>query len=267
MSLSLVIFAAITVHRSAHAAQHHVAAASTQSDQSAVLGGALIWIAAIVGTYFLAKWKRRKPNGWVFAAVVAIPICWLVPIILACFPRGTYIKENFRKIASEQREQANSKLADIVAGRLAPFIPNGVMPLEAEQFYWEQRSQYGQTVAQRAYKGTNPALYIPLGHGLRMRVGGYSGGSQNISNFQWLSAGTVYISNRRVVFKADNGEVAIAPFSEIITYDAFPDGLSVNVNKIGMMQWRTGDDCLGAVFLRMVKGPPKDELTVSKTTS
>ena len=63
----------------------------------------------------------------------------------------------------------------------------------------------------------------------------------------------------------DLGEVAVAPFSEIITYDAFENGLGLNVPKVGIMQFKTGDPYLGEVFLKMIQGPPKEELSAATT--
>ncbi len=132
------------------------------------------------------------------------------------------------------------------------------MPIPGEQFYWEQAAQYGQTVKEHAFRGSNPALYIPLGHGVRARVGGFSGTAGATTNFQWLHSGVVFVSNKRIVFKG-GGDIAIAPFHQILSYDPFPDGLSIIVQAIGTMQIKTGDKCLGRVFLKMVNAPPKDE--------
>lgn len=242
-------------------AAKHAHQAPAHADPSSMYVGLVFWVACAVGTYFIARYKGRSPIGWVIAAVILVPICWLVPLVAALVPRGAHARP--AKVTSEREREIGESLAKIQAGQMTPFLPNGIMPLGGEKFYWQQRAQYGQTVSQRVYHSTNPALYLPLGHGMRMRVGGSRGSSANVSSFQWLSYGTVFLSNVRVVFKGDNGELAIAPFHQTLSYDAFPDGLGLNVEKIGMMQWRTGDACLGAAFLRVINGPPIVEMTTA----
>jgi hypothetical protein len=64
----------------------------------------------------------------------------------------------------------------------------------------------------------------------------------------------------RVLFKAEDGSVAQAPFDTILTYDAFPDGLGLNVSHIGVMQFKTGDKYLGVAFLKAL-----DEVQAAST--
>lgn len=229
-------------------------AATTSSDASAPIVG-LTWVAWWIGCMFLAahiaKRKGRQPAPWV---IFAFFLNWIALIAVALMPPGsTYTAPN--KISPERQREIGEQLLAIQNDNLTPFVPPGVMPQHNEQFFWEQRAQYGQSQTQRVNRGSTPALYVPLGHGIRARVGGYQGTSQVVTNFTWGPLGTVYVSNMRVLFKSDDGNVAQAPFQDIVTYDAFPNGLSLNLPKIGIMQFRTGDECLGAVFLRMVKGP------------
>ncbi len=257
LSLGLVV----CVVGIAQAATHKAAAAQSWDEGSRVLAFC-VWGAILIATYYLAKSKQRNPAGWVVLAMFT----FIVPlIVLAFMPRGNYAAP--AKIAKAQQTKHESaiaqKLADIQSGHLTPFIPQGVMPRNGEQFFWEQRCQYGQTQKRATHRGQNPALYVPLGHGLKVRVGGYQGASQNVTDFAWGPMGTVYVSNQRILFKADTNDIANAPFSEINTYDTHPEGLSVNVSGIGVMQFKSGDECLGAVFLKMVQAPPKTELTTT----
>ena len=226
-----------------------VAAGSKDDNGSAVIGLFLVAAcAAICG--LVAKAKGRNPVGWVIAGVV-LNVFAVIAVLIVRKGEATTKRQT-----PEQQRETGQRLFAIQNGTLKPFVPNGVMPQDGEQFYWEQRALYGQTQSQRMSRGSNPALYIPLGHGFKMRLGGYQGSSKQISNFAWGPKGTVYVSNRRILFKADDGEVAQAPFHEVITYDAFADGLGLNVSKIGIMQFKTGDECLGGA--PMTEEPPTD---------
>jgi hypothetical protein len=229
------------------------ALASTQAAaQASSLDGILFfiwWIACIWIVATVAKNRGRKPGAWIVSALF---FNWIALLLVLILPRGSsYIRPE--RINPEQQTKIEEQLASIESGNLTAFIPNGVMPQPGEQFFWEQRAQYGQTQKEQRSRGSSPAVYIPLGHGIRMRAGGYSGSSQTVTNFAWGPMGTVFLSNHRVLFKTDDGNVAQAPFEAILTYDAYPDGLALNVNKIGVMQFKTGDPCLGALFLKLVR--------------
>jgi hypothetical protein len=139
-------------------------------------------------------------------------------------------------------------------GALPEIHPVGIVPVAGERFFYQQRAQYGQTYPQRVYAGGNRALYIPLGHGFRARVGGNSGHAQTVTNFMWRSYGTVFVSNVRVAFKGDGSpEIAMAAYDRILGYDTHPDGLAIQVDGVGMMQFRTGDVILGALFQNTIQ--------------
>lgn len=174
-----------------------------------------------------------------------------------------YIVRNGRavKVASSEKvllaqTRLQEELINIQSGNFKSFIPIGVMVEPDEKFFWQQSAQYGQTQKGHQTRGASPALYIPLGHGVRMRAGGWQGSSNAVSHFVWGPFGQVFVSNLRVLFKSiDGNAIAQAPFHEIITYDAFPDGLALHTKGVGAMQFKTGDSRLGAMFLQMVNPP------------
>lgn len=259
--LAVSLFAAATsiaqaAKHQAAVAGHHAGSAAQTQDTGATLLGFCVWGALLIATYYVAKAKHRNPAGWVVAAIFTF---FLPMVVLALTPEGDYVppERRSKEQQAEHERAIGQKLAEIQNGHLTPFIPQGVMPQGGEQFFWEQRCQYGQTNKQTAHRGANPALYVPLGHGLKVRVGGYQGTSQNTTNFAWGPMGTVYLSNQRILFKADTNDVANAPFAQIITYDTYPEGLSLNVSGIGVMQFKTGDECLGAAFLKVIQAPSK----------
>jgi hypothetical protein len=144
-------------------------------------------------------------------------------------------------------------LKAIEEGNLPVVHPDGIMTDRGEEFIYQEAARYGQTYAQRVSQGGSPALYIPLGHGFRARVAGYSGTSQTVQNFAWGPQGMVAVSNLRIVFKANGtADAATAGYEKILSYECYPTGLEINVTGIGMMQFQTGNPILGAVFKKMV---------------
>jgi hypothetical protein len=88
---------------------------------------------------------------------------------------------------------------------------------------------------------------------MRARVGSYKGRSQVGSEFIWGPMGTVYVSNIRLVFKADNSpDVAIAPFTKILAFESYNDGLGLTVDGVGEMRIQTGNVILGRLLQHIV---------------
>lgn len=204
-------------------------------------------------------------GGWLLAAIVAyarrLRFAWAYVLFgwiggpLALFLAAVVKPEGLPEIPATAEADSNvSKwLVAIEQGNLPAIKPVGIMPQPDETYFYEQAAQYGQTSHQRITRGANPALYVPLGHGFRARVGSYRGASQNVSNFLWGPLGTVFVSNLRIVFKA-NGlpDVAVAPYNKILSYELYPNGLGLQVEGVGTMQFRTGDVILGKLFQKVV---------------
>jgi hypothetical protein len=226
--------------------RHAVSHSSTPTDDYSWLWPWWIvgWLLAIGIAY-----RRKLKSIWLFVLVG-----WIMgPIgtLIAAFIKPQEASDVITR--SDEDPNVAQWLVLIDSGRLPRITPDGIMPLEGESFFYQQAAQYGQTVAQRIVRGSNPALYVPLGHGFRMRVGGYQGESQQASNFQWGPFGTVMVSSRRIVFKANGSpEVALAPYSQILSYELYPNGLGLQVDRVGMVQFRTGDVVLGRLFKKIV---------------
>ncbi len=183
-------------------------------------------------------------------------------IVAAVIVGLVFLVRSLKKDAREAATAATSTQSAIVSqwldrinrGALPEINPIGIVPVPGERFFFEQRAQYGQTYAQRVYAGGNRALYVPLGHGFRARVGGNRGYSQTVTNFMWGAYGNVFLSNIRVVFKTDGSpNLAIAPYDQILGYETHPDGLALQVERVGMMQFRTGDVILGTLFQKIIQ--------------
>lgn len=247
----MVFLGAIALVGAVHGHAHHhsppVAAQPRVDDSSWTVGWVWLigWIFSIAVAY-----ARKVPSaiffvlfGWVIG-----PFSILVAAVIKPSP--------IPGVSSTPETDSNVALwlEAIQRGNLPPITPTGIMPLDGETFFYQQSAQYGQTYHQRVARGSNPALYVPLGHGFRMRVGGYQGTSQNVTNFMWGPMGTVYVSNLRIIFKANGTpDVAIATYPRILSYETYPNGLGLQVESIGTMQFRTGDVILGTLFQKIVE--------------
>lgn len=136
-----------------------------------------------------------------------------------------------------------------IAPQVAPPPPseNGIVPISGEKWVGAWRAIIGTTVKSKHYVSGNQALYLPLGHGFRARVGGSRGHSVTDSKFVWSAPGVAYLSNFRVVFKGPAQFLNI-PFDDILTYDQYTDGLGVNAPKAGTITIQTGNAELATAF-------------------
>lgn len=240
-------------HHVVHAASHHAVPALSDDSGFGLLFG-LFWFGLWIAAPIVAKkrgsnsWPLFLLFGWILSPA-AFLIAWLIPGQGQVAPPHT----------PDQVRLIGEQLARIESGNLPTIDPAGVMPQPGETFFWQQRAQYGQTQKQRVFNASTPALYVPLGHGFRARVGGIHGGSQNVQNFVWNGNGTVYVSNMRIIIKLDDGEIAQAPYPTILAYDAFENGLGLNVQGIGLMHFKTGDELLGKLFLKVVSDMTKPQ--------
>lgn len=226
--------AAVATHhhvRAAVATHHHVRAAVTPRPMSAsdvaVMVGSL-------GAFLL-----------LFGALIAVAVF--------AIQKFTRSRDEREQRAQGSVEELARRRATIQSGNLPQIFPEGIMPVSGEKFFYEQAAQWGQTQSQHQTKGSSPAVYIPLGHGVRARIGGYQSNTQPIANFQWGPHGTISVSNLRLAFKAHGRtELGQVPFEKINAYDLFPDGLGLSVVGLGTVQIRTGDECLGLLFKQIV---------------
>jgi hypothetical protein len=217
-----------------------------------------LWIASCAAAIFMGHRKGYLGVGIVFGLALGplgALILLMMPNKAAAMQQLEVKRDSEKRIADDQTQDAKNALERLAAPHPGQTMikPAGIIPLRGENFIFEQQCQHGQTYTQIAHRGSSPALYIPLGHGFRGRIGGYSGTSGKVANFMWDLKGAVYVSNVRIVFKPENDpQIVNLPLSEILSFDVHPDGLALNVDKLGVQQFRTGDKRLGVIFQGMV---------------
>jgi hypothetical protein len=177
----------------------------------------------------------------------------LVVILVVSGARQRGRHEAAQKQALAQAE-AHARIAAIESGKFDEVAAAGVVPLPGERFFFAESAQHGQFYQERVTRGSNPALYIPLGHGYRLRAGSFTARSGASENFRWDAIGTLYFSNVRLAFKPNDSPALVSiPYSTVLSYDAHPDGLALNVDKVGVQQFKTPNDCAGVLFQKIIQ--------------
>ncbi len=217
--------------RATHSVAHHAQTASSSAQWGTVL--TLLLVAILVIVVFLAFSRSKREQA---------------------------VSENRARSA-----EIAERLAKINRAQFDDVQPIGIVSMAGERFIYAQTAQHGQNYKERVYRGSNPALYIPLGHGFRYRAASSRGRSSMSSQFAWDAFGTVYVSQFRIAFKPQGRpDMVNIPFSEVTSYDVHSDGLALFVEKIGVQQFRTGDLCLGALFEKMIRPQTLEERSLRK---
>lgn len=205
-----------------------------------------------------AAGRSRPSNGigsdQLFGEIAAVVFVAFVALLIASTRRDTRRRRDSEIRDRFERETAtNEMMKRIATGDLKQIDAVGVVPLRGERFDFAQDATHGQMHSARAFQANSPALYIPLGHGLRARVAHTKGRSAVENTFMWDAKGTVFASNLRICFKpSESPELISIPFSTVLSYDLHDDGLALNVDHLGVQQFRTGDPSLGALFKKRI---------------
>jgi hypothetical protein len=108
-------------------------------------------------------------------------------------------------------------------------ICNGLVLQKAEICHWEEAAQLRIRKTQREYVGRSSSVSIPLGHGIRYRVGGFKGHPIDHTVHEEAGGGVLHITNQRVCF---NGLHTIAiPYKKMVSVNGFEGGFIVQTSN------------------------------------
>jgi hypothetical protein len=84
-------------------------------------------------------------------------------------------------------------------------------------------------VTDRRYQGSSQGLSIPLGHGVRYRVGAYRGRMVTIGHhWETADSGHLTVTNKRVVFSGARKTLEF-PFAKLASLHAYSDAVAIGV--------------------------------------
>jgi hypothetical protein len=108
-------------------------------------------------------------------------------------------------------------------------ICHGLVLQKAEVCHWEEGAQLRIRKTQREYVGRSSSVSIPLGHGIRYRVGGFKVHPIDHTVHEEAGGGILHITNQRVCF---NGLHTIAiPYKKMVSVNGFEGGFIVQTSN------------------------------------
>lgn len=141
-------------------------------------------------------------------------------------------------------------IAGINDGRF-PHLPNpGMMVKRGEEAYGSFNAALMKEQAVREYRSGSSSVSIPLGGGVRYRVGGTRGRSVVIgTELVVQDTGLLYVTNQRVVF-AGSAKTLEFRNDRVVSLEQFSDGLRLSVsNRQAASLFRTTSPSVAAALI------------------
>lgn len=143
-------------------------------------------------------------------------------------------------------------LAEIDQGCLPVIEVEGVVQQAGEEFHWSERgSLIEEKVVSRKYQGGSQGVSIPLGGGVRWRVGAARGRMVSEVGMVPVAEGRFIVSSKRLLFVGDKRSFAV-PFPKLVSINLSQDGivLGMATGKPRMVMFASSDnvDVVGGVI-------------------
>jgi hypothetical protein len=107
---------------------------------------------------------------------------------------------------------------------------SGLILQKGEICHWEEPVGLHVQGTNREYVGSFASVSVPLGRGLRVRVGGFKGHPIDTTVYQDGGTGLFHITNQRVCFAGQLGSVSI-PYKKMINLQGFQDGFIIQTSN------------------------------------
>lgn len=143
-------------------------------------------------------------------------------------------------------------LAEIDAGVLPVVDLDGVLLKAGEEAHWSEPGDLvEEKVVSRRYQGGSQGVSIPLGGGVRWRVGAARGKMVSQYGLVKVSSGRFIITNKRLMFAGDKKSFSV-PFGKLVNIEMAEDGvvLGMATGKPRMVSFSScgNADVVGAII-------------------
>lgn len=147
-------------------------------------------------------------------------------------------------------------LAEIDQGCLPVIEAEGVMQQVGEEFHWSEPGRLiEEKVVSRQYQGGSQGVSIPLGGGVRWRVGAARGRMVSETGMVPVAEGRFIVTSKRLLFAGDKKSFSV-PFAKLVSINLNQDGivLGMATGKPRMVMFASGDnvDVVGGIISAVV---------------
>ena len=104
------------------------------------------------------------------------------------------------------------------------------VPLRGEICHWEEPAGLLIQRTKREYVGGSGGVSVPVGHGVRVRLGAFRAVPIDKTIYESGGAGILHITNQRICLTGQQQSVAI-PYKKVINLAGFKDGFEVQTSS------------------------------------
>jgi hypothetical protein len=178
---------------------------------------------------------------WVLLGIIAVVA--LIAVVLSA--RGRMAKA----VAEDALLQQLTREAETM--ELKPVSPGDVVVHAGETFYWEQPARLGGWRTHTHYVGGYAGVSVRVMRGVYARTGGGRGQPVTEQTLDLLDAGTLLISDQRLVFAGEHGTIEVK-LPKIGAIHPHADGATVDVVNGKAHCFVTGDPRVSIVLGRII---------------
>jgi len=150
-------------------------------------------------------------------------------------PIPSEIQETIQRIALRQAIQA------LESGGTQQRQCTSLVLQNSEICHWEETAGLLVQKTRREYIGGSTGVSVPVGHGVRVRLGAFKAVPVDKTVYETGGDGTLHVTNQRICFTGTKQSLAIS-YKKVINVAGFLDGFEVHVSsgkQPGIFQVRT----------------------------
>jgi len=102
--------------------------------------------------------------------------------------------------------------------------------LKGEVCHWEEQAGLLVQRTKRQYVGGSGGVSIPLGHGVRIRLGAFKAVPIDKTIYDDRGSGILHVTNQRICLTGQQESVAI-PYKKVINFSGFENGFEVHTSS------------------------------------
>lgn len=201
----------------------------------------------------IIAFSRRAELRWVVLVLCffsGLIVTWIVALILAL---GKTAPKPDPVPTAEAQEKRRQQIEGFFGRDLHPVDAGNMVLREGEKCYYSAPAHEVKLVKQVTRVGTYGGPSMRVARGLYWRVGGYGGRSIATQQPQVVDAGTLFLTDQRVVFVGGAGTLEFRS-DKMAAYQLYDDGIRIDMPNKPFVLFITGTPETGWTFERLKHG-------------
>jgi len=177
----------------------------------------------------------------------------LVGIICGVVYVGSAVNKANKIRKAEAERQRRAQLREFLLRPMQPMIAPAIMLKNGEACYGQWAANICTMHKYTQYVGGSSGVSFRVARGVYIRSSAFRGRPISTQQMQSDGSGTLYITNKRLLFIASAKTVEI-PFGKIASTEPYTDGMRVDIANKPPVIFATGNGWLALYFHRIQQG-------------